>query len=368
VAILDNILNVLLPDYPTHAVFEFALAGIIVLLLAGAETVAARHYLVRWRDSAGLYEYMLTLAPQEDLLHYNLACLLGSRGESDGAISHYRQALQVTPGIAEAHNNLGAALESKGKLDEAISHYRQAVQINPDMETPHSNMAYALLLQGKLDEAIEHCREALRINPSFLQAHSNMGEILQMQGKTAEAIEHYNKAVKLGPNFVTPLNKLAWLRATNPEPEVRDANEAVTLAERAAILSKYKNVEVLDTLAAAYAAAGQFDAAVTTAQLALSAASDPNDNKLADQIAERLELYRQAKPYRADTSTKRNTQKKQMPRKNLVDSVMVEPKLLAGEELQPVGGTGGGGIRTPVPRCFKTSVYMLSHFIAISPC
>jgi len=242
-AILDNILNVLLPDYPTHAVFEFALAGIIVLLLAGAETVAARHYLARWRDSAGLYEYMLTLAPGEDLLHYNLACLLGSRGESDGAISHYRQALQVTPDIAEAHNNLGAALESKGKLDEAISHYRQAVQINPDMETPHSNMAYALLLQGKLDEAIEHCREALRINPSFLQAHSNMGE-------------------------------------------------------------------VLDTLAAAYAAAGQFDDAVTTAQLALSAASDPNDNELADQIAERLELYRQAKPYRQDPSTKRNGQKK----------------------------------------------------------
>ena len=213
-----------------------------MLLLAGAETVAARHYLARWRDSAGLYEYMLTLAPGEDLLHYNLACLLGSRGESDGAISHYR--------------------------------------------------------------------EALRINPDFLQAHSNMGEILQMQGKTAEAIEQYNKAVKLGSNFVTPLNKLAWLRATNPEPEVRDANEAVTLAERAAILSKYKNVEVPNTLAAAYAAAGQFDDAVTTAQLALSAASDPNDNELADQIAERLELYRQAKPYRQDPSTKRNGQKK----------------------------------------------------------
>ena len=25
--------------------------------------------------------------------------------------------------------------------------------------------------------------------------------------------------------------------------------------------------------------------------------------------------------------------------------------------------TGGGGIRTPVPRCFKTSIYMFSRFI-----
>ena len=28
---------------------------------------------------------------------------------------------------------------------------------------------------------------------------------------------------------------------------------------------------------------------------------------------------------------------------------------------------GGGGIRTPVPRCFKTSLYMLSRLIVFSP-
>jgi len=32
-----------------------------------------------------------------------------------------------------------------------------------------------------------------------------------------------------------------------------------------------------------------------------------------------------------------------------VESVAVESKLLDGKELQPVGGNGGGGIRTPVP-------------------
>ena len=30
--------------------------------------------------------------------------------------------------------------------------------------------------------------------------------------------------------------------------------------------------------------------------------------------------------------------------------------------------TGGGGIRTPVPRCFKTGFYMLSRLIVFSPC
>ena len=30
--------------------------------------------------------------------------------------------------------------------------------------------------------------------------------------------------------------------------------------------------------------------------------------------------------------------------------------------------SGGGGIRTPVPRCFETSIYIHSRFIIFSPC
>ena len=36
-------------------------------------------------------------------------------------------------------------------------------------------------------------------------------------------------------------------------------------------------------------------------------------------------------------------------------------------ELKLTWYNGGGGIRTPVPRCFKTSVYMFSRLIVFSP-
>jgi len=38
------------------------------------------------------------------------------------------------------------------------------------------------------------------------------------------------------------------------------------------------------------------------------------------------------------------------------------------KELRPAGHNGGGGIRTPVPRCFKTSFYMLRRLNIFSPC
>jgi hypothetical protein len=59
-------------------------------------------------------------------------------------------------------------------------------------------------------------------------------------------------------------------------------------------LTERPDPAVLDTLAVAYAAAGQFDDAVSSAQAAL-AAGPPND--LAEEIRARLALYRVGKPY-----------------------------------------------------------------------
>ena len=53
-----------------------------------------------------------------------------------------------------------------------------------------------------------------------------------------------------------------------------------------------------DTLAAAHAAAGEYDQAAALAQRALKLARAANADKLADEIAKHLALYRQNKPYR----------------------------------------------------------------------
>jgi hypothetical protein len=59
-------------------------------------------------------------------------------------------------------------------------------------------------------------------------------------------------------------------------------------------------MRVLDTLAAAYAATGRFDLAVSTVQKALALASPTAQDGVTKQIRERLELYKQGKPYTLD--------------------------------------------------------------------
>ena len=51
--------------------------------------------------------------------------------------------------------------------------------------------------------------------------------------------------------------------ATCPEAKYRDGGKAVESATRACELTKWKSSEFLNTLAAAYAESGDFDAAVT---------------------------------------------------------------------------------------------------------
>ena len=61
---------------------------------------------------------------------------------------------------------------------------------------------------------------------------------------------------------------------------------------------------MLDALAVAYAAAGQFDRAVTTAQAALELTSAAGTEGLANAIRHRLELFQQARPYREPSPIK----------------------------------------------------------------
>ncbi len=230
--------------------------------------------------------------------HDNLAIALHSQGKFDEAISHFRQALRIKPGDAKVHNNLGVTLYSQGKLDEAVSHFRQALRIKPDYPKARNNLDIAFKSQGRLDEVISHLRQELRIKPNDAGAHYSLGLRLRTAGQLDESLEHFQEAVRLKPDYPAPLNIMAWILATHPNPEVRNASQAIELAERAAELTKYQNASVLDTLAAAYAAAGQFDRAATTAQTAIALASTAEDDELVNHIRKRLELYKQTRPYR----------------------------------------------------------------------
>jgi tetratricopeptide (TPR) repeat protein len=89
---------------------------------------------------------------------------------------------------------------------------------------------------------------------------------------------------------------LARVLATAPDAKLRDSKRAVEAAKKAVDMIKYRDGRFLDTLAAAYAEAGDFDKAVEAQQRALD---DPDHMKDDGAGArKRLQLYRDRKPFR----------------------------------------------------------------------
>ena len=90
--------------------------------------------------------------------HHRLGSALYAKGQYEGAIAEYREAIRLNPDLALAHNGLGSALCAKGQYDAAIAEYRKAIRLNPDYAHAHNNLGLALDVAGQPDAAIASSR------------------------------------------------------------------------------------------------------------------------------------------------------------------------------------------------------------------
>jgi len=220
-------------------------------------------------------------------------------------ITLFGHAVEVTENNNLALYNLGNALRAQSKFDEAADCYRQVLKLKPEHAKAHNNLGAVLLEQGKPDQAISHFHQALQIEPNNAGVYYNLANAMSAKDKTEQAITYYRRALHIQPDFVGPLNTLAWLLATHPDQNLRDPSQAIELAQWAAGLTSYQNATILDTLATAYAAAGQFPQAIETAQKALQLAQASQQKQLADGIQNRLLLFRAGQSYIGNGQAKR---------------------------------------------------------------
>jgi tetratricopeptide (TPR) repeat protein len=103
---------------------------------------------------------------------------------------------------------------------------------------------------------------------------------------------HFRAALHVQPNHIAALNDLAWILATERNPEIRNVSEAIRLGARACQLSVRTNAACLDTLGTAFAEASRWAEAIEATEKALAIAEAAGQEQLAAEFRSHLQLYR----------------------------------------------------------------------------
>jgi tetratricopeptide (TPR) repeat protein len=244
------------------------------------------------------YQAAIQIDPDEVKAHANLGRLLLTQGQPEAAAEHFAVVTRLLPQLAEAHAALGQALLQQGKVQPAMAQFREALGIDLQQPEAYADLGTAFALVGQKAEALEWVRRALALQPQRARFHYEMGFAFRELGNLREAEAHYERGRQLDPHWPSTANQTAWRLVIRAESGEQKVIYVLRLARQVNDATGNREPVYLDTLAAAYAAAGQFDEAQATARRALDRASAQQSPNWAQAVRDRLRLYEKHQPFR----------------------------------------------------------------------
>lgn len=261
------------------------------------EALESEHPRKRWRQQASPFLgrwWASSLQPDP----VNLAMQFISEGYPDQASIYLRSVLKADPTseVVGVEYFLARLLLEQGKWSQAEQSFRRVLAVSPNHPGAHLGLGFARLSEGRANEAVAELLVASELMPAEPEPDAYLGMARIRQGQPQLAIKHYRQALQKRPGWTELANNLAWMLATHASPQVRNPREAIKIAQ-AFCQSDPDNPSLLDTLAAAWAADGNFDKAIEVAENAVRFARQQRKTKLAASIQARLETYQQGQAF-----------------------------------------------------------------------
>ena len=129
-------------------------------------------------------------------------------------------------------NNRGNRKQEKGDLEGAIDDFTEAVALAPGEHAPRYNRGNARSLAGDLDGALVDYTDAIELAPAFAPAWQRRGLTRQRLGDLHGAIDDLDEAVRLSPDEPSAYGERAALRALHADfaGAVQDCERALATA------------------------------------------------------------------------------------------------------------------------------------------
>lgn len=175
------------------------------------------------------------LTPDNPTILFNFGQLALARGDSQGALAHFKEAIDRKPLFVKAYNAVGEVYESLGDIESAIRYYEQAHAISPSnadrlislsklyyktgdaakaetmLEEAHADVRDDVSTSGHLlgelylskndtEKALEVLAKSHEMNPADTSIMMSLAEAYRRAGRPPEALETYVKILKISKN------------------------------------------------------------------------------------------------------------------------------------------------------------------------
>jgi tetratricopeptide (TPR) repeat protein len=234
----------------------------------------------------------IEIEPEDTDLYNFLAAVYQKQDNHEQAIIQLNKSIEIDPEQFGAYGHLGQVYFQQKNYEQALFYVQKSLSINSKQPVMLNQLAALYNRQRKTDKAIECFNKSLQIAPKQPAVMNELAMALYGQNKVTEAMTLWSDSLAIDPNQVYAANYLAWIKATSKNETFYDPPEALTFARRACELTKYQNPGMLDTLAAALAANGQFDKAAETVDKAIQIAKSTDQNELVPDFQKHLNLYK----------------------------------------------------------------------------
>lgn len=235
-------------------------ASLVIL----AMVISASHQVSYWKNSETLWTRTLEVTTNNPIAHLNLGVALYDKGNVDGAINEYEQALALDPDYATPHYDLGFDFFQKREWDKAIIEFQKALALDPGNAEADNILGNCFLQEGNVDEAIVEYQKALAIDPNYAKARYNPGVDLVQEGQVNKGAGEYQKALAADSG-----NSDIYCNLGNALAQKGRMDEAILVYQKALAIDP-EDADLYSNLGNALAQKGQMDEAIRDYQKALA--------------------------------------------------------------------------------------------------
>ncbi len=262
----------------------------------------------RWEEVLDHFQKSSTNSPLNARYQMLLALALVNMNRLSEAFAILEKGLQTAPHTPELTYALGLAYLHANQPDQARIHLADAATELPSTLEPlcRLELACACFEDGDSTAANEQFHLIPSYDPHQTFTYADLLPTylwIWDSGERPRALRYFRKLIADFPENPAILNNVAWLLAVS-EPSPSPPEEALAVAKNALALGGPNQPALLDTLAAAQANAGDFEAAIQTARQALVLVPQiPSSAVFRKNLHSRIELYQRKLPYREKAST-----------------------------------------------------------------